>query len=121
MMKTDTTLMAERDQVIAMLDEAIKAAPQSDEPADAKDGFWMRGPAGYTEPDEHGWFGPDGPDMWLPRALCHWQLMVSYPEPNLIAQSNTPQNSLGRWPEIERTVQTYLAHHAEKYPVVPTG
>lgn len=102
-----------RQAIVALLDQAIRAEARGDAPPEAERRDWLHGgvdPIQYTDPDEHGWMEivPPSTKAWIPRALVFWHTVLSSGGTVSREQMRHPAHSLSRWPAIEAAVGDYL-------------
>lgn len=103
----------DRDAIVALLDQTIRAEARADTPTEADRRDWLHGsvdPVEFTEPDDHGWMGvvPAKTEGWIPRALVFWRTVLSSGGSVRRDWMREPVHSLGRWPAIEEAVGDYL-------------
>lgn len=98
----------DRKALVALLDEALRAASRSEAPPNPERHDWVYGSIGFTEPDQHGWFSWILPKVWMPKALFFWQVAVWSGGTVTKEQARDPDHSLARWPEVDKAVGDYL-------------
>ena len=96
----------DRAEVLALIDQALRADERTTPPPEAGRMDWLKGEFEWSEPDEHGWIAmvPGRSDVWVPKVLVTWQITLRRGGTFGRELLDDPRVSLARWPSIEEAV-----------------